>query len=350
MPDHHSLLLVFTMLCAALFALPFVPAIREWRRPTDSAALPVPPKHTADIDHFARRLHADAQARLGRVEPSGDEAFDLIAPDAPPVAWGAARARLLVCGDVATDASILAFQPVYVDGSLRAGAGCAFSSLYATGDIELGGSSKLADWAHADGELRLGHGSTALRRVSAGKALKLSAPCWFERLHAPVVRLGGSACTRAEAPSMPWRPVPRTATYAALAHAVKRTPTLYMVRGDCSLPGHRIYRGSLVVTGFLTVAPFTTIVGDVKARRGIVLGKGVVVHGAITCEQSVDLQLGALVLGPVVCEGDVLLGARSVVGLHDALTTVSGRYIVAEEGATVHGTLWAHEIGMVKRA
>ena len=347
MPESHLMLVAFAMACAVLFALPFVPAISEWRHPTDSAALPVPPDHAADIDHFARRLRADAQARLGRGQPTGYEAFDLIAPDVPTTAWGEARDRLLVCGDVATGAAIFAFQPVYVDGNLRAGPGCAFSSLYTAGDLELGEASKIADWAHADGELRLGGGSTALRRVSAGTALKLSAPCWFERLHAPLVRLGKAPALPAEAP-VPARPVQQTATYATLAHAVERTPALYMVRGDCALPEHRVYRGSLVVTGFLTVGSFTTVVGDIKARGGIALGEGAVVHGAITCEQSVHLLPGALVLGPVVCEGDVLLGTRTVVGLHDALTTVSGRCIVAEEGATVHGTLWAHEIGMVK--
>ncbi|GKS87631.1 polymer-forming cytoskeletal protein [Acidovorax sp. SUPP1855] len=351
MPEYHPMLLAFATACAALFLLPFVPAIREWRRPTDSAALLVPPDHAADIDHFARRLRADAQARLGQGESTGYESFDLISPNAAPAAWASARARLLACGDVTTPAAILAFQPVFVDGSMHVGAGSAFSSLYATRDLELGDGSKIADWAHADGELRLGPGSTALRRVSAGAAVKLAAPCWFERLHAPVVRLGGPGTGQpSTAPPTPTPPAPQTASYATLAHAIQRTPQLYMVRGDCTLAEHSIYRGSLVVTGFLTISPFTTVIGDIKARGGITLGEGAVVHGAITCEQSAYLLPGALALGPVVCEGDVMLGARTVVGLPDALTTVSGRCIVAEEGAVVHGTLWAHEIGMVKQA
>ena len=32
---------------------------REWLRPTDFAALPISANYTTDIDHFARRLHAD---------------------------------------------------------------------------------------------------------------------------------------------------------------------------------------------------------------------------------------------------------------------------------------------------
>lgn len=357
MLEQHTMLWAFVTACAALFALPFVPAIREWRRPTDSVALPVPPHDAADIDHFARRLHADAQSRLGRGSPTGYESFDLIAPDAAAGIWSNARARLLACGDVSTAAPILAFQAVYVDGGMKAGAGSAFASLYVARDLELGEGSKVADWAHADGDLRMGRGSTALRRVSAGGVVRLAAPCWFERVHAPVVRLGGAGGPvqgrvphGAPGPVQAQPVAQEEASYATLPHAVERTALLYMVRGDCTLPERSIYRGSLVVTGFLTIGAFTTVIGDIKARGGVTVGEGAVVQGAITCEQSVYLLPGVLALGPVVCEGDVLLGTGTVVGLADALTTVSGRCIVAEEGAVVHGTLWAHEIGMVKHA
>lgn len=353
MLEQQIMLWAFMAACTALFTLPFFPAIREWRRPTDSVALPVPPNDAADIDHFARRLHADAQSRLGRGASTGYESFDLIAPDAAAGIWSNAHSRLLACGDVSTSAPILAFQAVYVDGDMKAGAGSAFASLYVARDLELGEGSKVTDWAHAEGDLRMGRGSTALRRLSAGGVVRLAAPCWFERVHAPVVRLGGTGgAPQGRMPLSAQAPPPaqEDASYGTLGHAVERTPLLYMVRGDCTLPERSIYRGSLVVTGFLTIGAFTTVVGDIKARGGVTVGEGAVVQGAITCEQSVYLLPGVLALGPVVCEGDVLLGAGTVVGLADALTTVTGRCIVAEEGSVVHGTLWAHEIGMVKHA
>ena len=40
--------------------------------------------------------------------------------------------------------------------------------------------------------------------------------------------------------------------------------------------------------------------------------------------------------------------ARAVIGSPEALTTVTAQNIIIEEGATVHGAVWAHEIGMVK--
>ena len=54
------------------------------------------------------------------------------------------------------------------------------------------------------------------------------------------------------------------------------------------------------------------------------------------------------VRGPVISESDVLIGANAVIGLPDTQTTVSASNIIVEDGVTVYGTLWAHEIGMVK--
>ena len=76
-----------------LLTLPFVPAFREWLRPTDLAALPVSANYTSDIDHFARRLHADASARLGQGPATGYEDFDFVPAGLEAMDWqGAASA------------------------------------------------------------------------------------------------------------------------------------------------------------------------------------------------------------------------------------------------------------------
>ena len=88
--------------------------------------------------------------------------------------------------------------------------------------------------------------------------------------------------------------------------------------------------------------------GDVKAREGASIGPRGRVEGAMTCEKRIYLFKDTSVFGPVISESDILVGTRAVIGLPDALTTVSARNIIVEEGATVHGEVWAHEIGMVK--
>ena len=334
----------FAVVCLVLLTLPFVPAFREWRHPTDLSALPVAPDYSDDIDHFSKRLHRDVAAKLGLDGPTGYEEFEFVADPLEDMAWGKASKRLISRGSIHTRSAIRSARPLYVEGSIRAGVDCAFSSLYATGDIELDTESEIHDWAHAGGVLRLGQKCVALRRASAGRAIELGNESWFERLHAPTLRFGSRMGGHAAAPVAKQS----VARFTDLPDAIQQTPRLFLIRGDCALPAGKIYQGSLVVTGFLTIGDGTTVMGDIKAREGLSIGSGASVQGAVTCEQRVYMFQDARALGPVVSESDILIGAHALIGLPDAHTTVSARNIIVEDGAVVHGTIWAHEIGMVK--
>ena len=175
-------------------------------------------------------------------------------------------------------------------------------------------------------------------------AIELGNEVWFERLQAPTLSFG----LNTDRVSAPIQVEQTTSSYADLPHAIEQTPLLFLIRGDCILPEGRRYVGSLVVTGFLIIGKDTTVVGDIKAREGVSISRRGHVEGAITCEKRIYVFKDANAFGPVVSESDILLGARAVIGLPDALTTVTARNIIVEEGATVHGEVWAHDIGMVK--
>ena len=178
----------------------------------------------------------------------------------------------------------------------------------------------------------------------ARRAIELGREVWFERLQAPTLFFGlGHRPIELEG-----QRVQTPASYADLPNAVQQTPSLYLVRGDCALAAGKRYQGSLVVTGFLTVGQDTTVIGDIKARLGASIARRASVEGAITCEKRIYVFKDARAFGPIVSESDVLIGTRAVIGLPDAMTTVTANNIIIEEGATVHGAVWAHEIGMVK--
>jgi predicted acyltransferase (DUF342 family) len=346
MPETYLTYAAFALVCLVLLTLPFVPAFVEWRRPTDLAALPVSANYTSDIDHFARRLHADVSARLGDGPSTGYEDFEFL-PHAPDAAdWQGSGKRLIARASIVEQNAILNKRPLYVQGDLRAGAESAFSAVYATGDIVLGAESEVHDWAHADGLLSVGRNGIALRRVSAGVAIALGNETWFERLHAPSLLFGSRDGTG----PAPYVGTPSEASFADLEGAIQQTPALFLIRGNCALPPDSIYRGSLVVTGFLTIGMGTRVIGDIKAREGVSMGYGAEVHGAVTCEKRVYVFKQARAWGPLVSESDVLIGAGAVIGLPDAQTTVTASNIIVEDGVTVHGTVWAREIGMVKSA
>ncbi len=335
----------FALICLLLLTLPFVPAFKEWLYPTDSGALPISSVYTSDIDHFARRLDADARARLGTGSPTGFEDFEVMADPVEAADLRGARKRM-ISPDIQSAEALQSAQPLYVNGSIHAGAGSVFSALYATGSIALGAQSEIRDWGHADGVLVLNNNSVAMRRISAGMAVELGNETWFERVQAPVVHFGSGRGRTV----VPDETNQAEAGYGELPDAVMQTPLLYIVRGNCTLPPGRIYRGSLVVTGFLIIGAGTTVVGDIKAREGISIARGARVLGAVTCEKRVYMFDDSVVSGPLVSETDILIGANAVIGRPDAPTTISAQNIIVEDGVVAHGAVWAHEIGMVKAA
>lgn len=343
---NYASYLAFFLVCMVLLVLPFVPAYQEWRHPSDAKPLPISADYSNDIDHFAKRLHRDVAARRGHGLPTGYEQFDMVTSPVQGMDWSKASKRLISAGSIDTSASLRSTQPLYVEGSIRTGAECSFSALYATGDIELGAASEIHDWAHADGSVSLGNKCLALRRVSAGAVIELGSEAWFERLQAPTLRFG----TRFKPASTFVQAEKEPASFSNLPGVVQQTASLFLVQGDCVLGANKLYRGSLIVTGFLTVGEGATIIGDIKAREGVSIGKGVLVEGAITCEKRLYVFQDAKVAGPLISENDILIGANAVIGLPDGQTSVSARNIILEEGVTVHGAVWAHEIGMVKSA
>lgn len=335
---------VFALVCLLLLTLPFFPAFREWRHPSDVAPLPVSSDYTSDIDHFARRFQSDVMARMKLGPATGFEEFDFVTTPIETMRFSEAATRLIAKRTIETDIGIQTTRQLYVQGDIRTGPESSFSSLYADGNIVLGNGSRIHDWAHATGMLRLDHNGVALRRVSAGTSIELGNEVWFERLHAPTLRFG----MQTGRVKSPFKTSQTNASYADLPHAIEQTPSLYLIRGDCILPEASCFHGSLVVTGFLIIGKGTTVIGDIKAREGISISRHGRVEGAVTCEKRIYVFKDASAFGPVVSESDILLGARAIVGLPDALTTVTARNIIVEEGVVIHGEVWAHDIGMVK--
>jgi cytoskeletal protein CcmA (bactofilin family) len=343
---NYLALAAFMVTCSTILILPFVPAYREWKHPSDSAALPISANYASDIDHFARRLHADVMAKLGLGNKTGYEDFDFAPTPLEKMQWAKAQKRLISRSSIETSMSIDSPQSLYVEGSIKTGADSVFSALYATGDIELGARSKILNWAHSEGVVRLSANSVTARRISAGSMIALGESVLFERLNAPSVQFGSSINNKIN--SYPNRPEQSPTNLADVPNAKQQTPSLYFVQGDCELAADAIYHGTLIVTGVLTIGTRTTVIGDIKARKGLLIKEGASVQGAVTCEKYIHVFSDAFVLGPLLSERGIELDLNAVIGLPDAPTTVSARNIFVNNGVIVHGSIWAHDKGMVR--
>ena len=121
MADTPVTLALFAIICFLLLTLPFVPAFREWLSPSDVAALPVSADYTSDIDHFAKRFHADAMARLELGPPTGFEQFDYVTTPVETMRWDDAKTRLIARRSIDSATRIQSTRQLYVQGDIRTG-------------------------------------------------------------------------------------------------------------------------------------------------------------------------------------------------------------------------------------
>jgi len=244
-----------------------------------------------------------------------------------------------------TEQAIECPSQVFINGDLQAGAGSDFDALLVQGALQLGARSAIRSWAHADGTVQLDAGCKVSRRVSSLESITLAPDCCFERVQAPDVNFGVAA---AAPPSRRAGLPPRhTGLLSELRGAIRQTANLTLIRGDCRLPQDTRFVGSLIVTGRLLIGAGSEVIGDVKAREGVVVGAQARMSGSLTSEKQIQILEGASVAGPVISETIILVGSQVQLGRRDAPTTVSADSILVEGGASAHGTVWARNMGVV---
>jgi cytoskeletal protein CcmA (bactofilin family) len=334
--------LLFAALCGALLLLPFAPAWREWRRPSDAGALEVPEDGGQDPLFLANRF----REQMARLRPAGPgigyqpvHEVDLL--DAEDEAAQGGRPILAVHA-VRSAGAVASLRPLYATADLDLRGGAMFKQVMSEGRLDLGPRSRITGWAHADKAVRLGAHSVVTQRISSGETLVLERGCCFERVHAPTVCFG-----RAEPARSGFVGERARGELSGLPGASRRAEGLWRVEGDCALPDGVHFTGSLIVTGTLTIGAGTRIEGDVKSHKGILVGRDAEVDGSVICENGIHVLEGAWIGGPLVSETHLLLAAGARIGRPDAPTTVNAGAIIAQEGVIAHGTVWARQAGVV---
>jgi len=343
MNEHLLPFFAFALVFGGLMIIAFRPAWCEWRTPTDCKPLAVSANYSSDIDHFATGFRAMAVSMIENRSIPTDQVFAFVPNDPDQMDWPKATQPLVAMHSIKTHNIVRCKSPLFVDGNIESSGRDSFHAIYARGTLHLGPSSEILEWVHAEGGIILDPMCNAPRRMSSTTAVNLDDDCSFERINAPVVRFGGRRQGEPRSDDIDLIEQP----LSNLKGAIRRTPSLYMIKGDCELPSGRLYRGSLIVTGHLSIGAGTRILGDVKARKGILVGSGALIGGSLICEQKIQILDNAFIKGPLISETIIIIGAYSRVGVPELPTTVSAENIVAESGVTAHGTVWARELGVV---
>jgi hypothetical protein len=322
-------------------ALPLIPALREFFRPTDAEPLVMVGRDNADIARFARHFREYVTRQFAEVGPAVGERF----PDGTPFLRAS---NGLPAG--AIDRLVVAERPLQLRGgeqfrlevwardAFTGGPGAVYRAVLGDRTVRLGPESVVLRWVHAAGALVVGERSHLYGRASSEAAIRLERAVGFDRLGAPVVVAG-------DAPpgAMPPRP-----EGMLRFEAPERARTLgdhLRLEGDVVVPSGAVVEGNLVVAGSLRLLAGARVAGSVKAHRAVELQAGAVVEGSLVSRGEVLVGADCWVRGPVISEEHLHLGRGTTVGAPDGPSTVSGRTVSLAMGAVVCGHVVTQEGG-----
>ena len=336
------------LLTAAVVLLPMLPAILEWRFPSDVVPLHIDSQDALDPPFLARSFKvrldeavAQGQLRLGKshlAETPTTGAWRFIERERRS---HASRRVWQSAGDITLPAEMTYLGEVAAQGSLRTAPNEVYRGLWAGERLNLANCATLLRWAHGR-TVDVHSGCQLAGRVSADERITLWGPATFLLLHAPVVCFNTDP-VRAQMTSS--RPLP--VLQAGLPEPVVWNDIAQ--RGTCDEPleilGGTAWQGDLVCRADLVMGPRCTTDGSLKVHGDLEAGAGCQLTGNAVVEGRIELGPNCIVGGSLLSETEIVLGAGCVVGAPGRLATVAAPRVRVAPGVVVHGTIWASDIG-----
>jgi len=341
--DPQLALVIFILVCASLLIPPFFPAWREWRRPTDRQSL----RMAVGEDNQAsllRKLRQQMTLLVGSGSPLAFESLDqaLLRSREPPSS--APHKPVNLKGTTQTGDGTRRRSPVYAATDLQLREGSDLTDVLADGHLLLGPNSRVSGSAHAEKTLLLGESSVVSRNLSSEHGIALAWACCFERVHAPVIVFGQASPRNRLVPNQTSAELP---SHGSLPSAQPWGKDGWRVEGDCVIEKGLHFKGSLVVTGVLSIGAGAMVEGDVKAHKGVVIGQRAQVTGGVFSDNGIRVFNNAVIGGPVLSESVLQLGEGVRLGSLLAPTSASANVILAGNGVMVFGSVWAVQAGVV---
>ncbi|KAF7597856.1 MAG: hypothetical protein CGU28_16375 [Candidatus Dactylopiibacterium carminicum] len=157
------------------------------------------------------------------------------------------------------------------------------------------------------------------------------------RLEAPVILFG----RRADTPTINRDdPLPRFDPPAHTGDGPGRGRHL-------SVPAGHMIKAALLVSGRLEIGEGCHVIGDLRAGRGIIIGRNVVIEGAVYSDGSISIGACCRIVGPIVARNQITLGTQGWVGSPIEPATMLAEQIRIYEGSVVHGSVIAYRQGEV---
>jgi len=322
-----------------LVAVPFLPGVRELRRPRDAEPNRIDETFTRDPRFFGNSLREKLAPFLeGLPElPVVRLAVELRRPETLAVYTelhvpeGAHEDALVVALGAATLERGTRLEEMWIRGDADVGPGAQLRALACDGQVTLGAGARILRWLDVEGNLLAEAGSDLGLSASAAGAVRLSPGCTFRRIWGRPVFVRGEP------------------TETAPDERLTIEDEVVWGRTRLSLPPGFTLDRDLVSLTEVRIGAGASVSGTIKAHGPIFLGEGARVRGHLISRKGVVIGRGARIFGNVFAEGDVELGPGAHVGRKGGTKTVyAGGRVRIGPGGAVLGWLIAERGGRVE--
>ena len=352
--------LILLGLTVVFFLLTLLPALWEWYVKRDVEPLHIIQTHEGNIRYFAEQFRGfianelQAFASHGGTAESREhycviDAKSEFRPHQEEVSRRVTQRLVLALGGLALPDNFTFTRELYGQGTIVSGKHNRFRAVLAERDLLLGSNSVVWSWMHAQ-RVYGAPDCLIFGRLSAEKEIVLEPGCHFTRVHAPRVQFGSEVLPRWDEEAQGHTLGNRPEAMGQVPGAELDSTGRWIVDGHLEFPAYGVFYGDIVVYGNLTIRHGAEIHGSVKARGTLRLESAVTVRGALISGTDLMIGTACTVCGPLMAEHRVDIDAGVVVGTLEKLTTVTAPHIHITSGVTVHGTVWAREQGMTRKA
>lgn len=355
-------LILFFITLALLFVLPLVPALHEWHQKKDASPLKVVREYDGNIVFFAASFHHFLQINFPdflsaplatyvtiKGTLTNEAAYQIVAKHGIPaftdeeIKSNATASLILGKYPLKLPSEMFFESEVYGAQTIASGNQNIFRAILAEGDVWLGDNCTVIRWAHTESSITFGQRSILYGRVSAGREIVLARLCQFGRMTAPVIRFGNHRVIQTDTQHS----IRKFNIFVPQSRMLDDHGARWLFGNALRIPALSFHRGSLVTRKEMHVEKDTFIMGGLKSHRKMRLEENVRIDGGVVCQHNLKIGQGCIVKGPVVGGKTVTIGAGSIIGSVECPTTITAPTIHIEEGAIVHGTLWARNMGKV---
>lgn len=347
------MLALLVLLTVSVLAVPLLPALREWRQPSDVVPLQIDEADALDPPHLAHSFAAllaeavrTAASHLGGSpithQVQSPEGAGLLLQ---PAEIHAGRSDRLwnIEGGVQLPENMHFYAEVAASGWLRTATDGVYRALWAGATATLEPGTTVLRWAHGQ-EVHIGDACRVEGRVTAQQSITVGLGVDFMLLHAPQVLFvghGGEFSGRPRADSTVCVALAEWPAGVVWDGKVRRA----FARQALQVDAYRSWLADIVCLADLSLGAYCQATGSLKARGALYVGPGSHVSGNLVAGGSIFLGAGCVVRGTVVSETAIFLGPGCTIGTPGQSATMAAPQIRICAGTTVYGTVWADEHG-----